>query len=100
MPSERILLAFGDLSDDAREVVGESLERLHVPFLSTLGSALTYSPKLANSVLRLALKRVSWDGSATLADRLGDNEPWLTVKQCLAEALDAVPAVVEGGSDR
>jgi hypothetical protein len=92
MPSERILLAFSDLSDDAREVVGESLERLHVPFLSSLGSALCYSPKMANMVLYSALKRVSWDGSATLTTRLGDNEPWLTVKEVLIETLGAKSA--------
>ena len=88
MPSERILAAFSDLSDDAREVVGETLERLNPPLLSSIGSALTYSPEMANMVLKCALKRVSWDGSAGLADRLGDNEPWKTVKAVLIEALD------------
>jgi hypothetical protein len=91
---ERILLAFSGLSGDAREVVADVLERTRgVPFLQALGSSLTYAtPWLAEAVLRLALKRVSWDGSAGLLDRLSDNEPWLTVKQVLAEALATTAA--------
>ena len=94
-PPARILAAFSDLQGDAREVVSETLERVNVPFLSALGSSLCHSPKLAEMVLKRALKRVSWDGSAALVDRLSDNEPWLTVKTCLAEALAAVPPAVE-----
>jgi hypothetical protein len=93
---ERILAGFSDLSADAREVVGETLERQYPPFLSALGSSLCHSPKLAQMVLKCALKRVSWDGSATLVRRLGDNEPWGTVKQVLIEALEAVPPALVG----
>jgi hypothetical protein len=96
MPSEKILLAFAGLSPDAREVVGETLERHPVPFLSSIGSALCHSPKLANMVLKCALKRVSWDGSSVLVDRLGDKPPWSVVKAVLIEALDAVPPAVVG----
>ena len=99
-PPERLLLAFSDLSADARQVVGETLERHPVPFLSALGSSLCHGPKLAEMVLKCALKRVSWDGSADLVDRLGDNEPWGTVKKVLAEALAATAAAVEGDTGK
>ena len=95
-PPQRILLAFSDLSPDAREVVGETLERHPVPFLSALGSSLCHGPKLAEMVLTCALKRVSWDGSASLIDRLSDDEPWQTVKTCVAKALAAEAVAVEG----
>jgi hypothetical protein len=88
-PEQPVLAVFSDLSPDARTVVAETLERTRgVPFLSSLGSALTYSPQVAEIVVRLALRRVKWDGSAALVGRLSDNEPWSTVRTVLAEALE------------
>jgi hypothetical protein len=100
-PAQRILAAFADLSADAREVVGESMERQHAPLISSIGSALCYTtPRLAEMVISMALKRVAWDGSTPLADRLSDNEPWRTVKEYLIEALEAAPvAQIRGGVD-
>jgi hypothetical protein len=99
-PPERILSVFSGMAPDAREILGEALELQCIPFLSSIGSSLLYPPKLANMVLKCALKRVSWDGSAVLVDRLSDNEPWLTVRTCLVEALEGPPvAQLRGGNN-
>ena len=92
LAAERILAAFAYLSDDARLVVAESLERHPAPLLKAVGSGLTYGPKLANMVIARGLFSARWNGSAVLVDRLSDNEPWLTIRTCLIEALAAVPS--------
>lgn len=98
--AERILAAFSGLSADARIVVGESLEIQPVPLLKSVGSGLCYGPKLANMVIARGLKSARWDGSAILLERLSDDQPWGTIKDCLAEALEGAPvAQLRGGND-
>jgi hypothetical protein len=89
-PAERILENFDDLSDLAREIIGEALMMQPVPFLSSLGSAVDWSSsnrKLATLVLNRALRRAPVDGSAVLLELLGDAEPWRTIRECLSEAI-------------
>ncbi len=91
-PTERVLAAFDGVSEDARTIIGESLELSPAPFLSALGSALTYGPKLATLKIGRALSAARWDGSAALLDVLSDDtEPWRTIRECLAEALSPPP---------
>jgi hypothetical protein len=85
-PAQRILAQFAGVSDDARQILGESLEMSPAPFLSSLGSALTYETEWqAQAVVNRALVRARWDGSKALLDVLSDSEPWRTVKDVLSE---------------
>jgi hypothetical protein len=97
--AERILAAFSGVSDEARQVIGESLERHPAPLLKSIGSGLCHGPKLSVMVISRGLFSARWDGSAALVDRLGDSEPWRTIRECLIDALDAVPptAVTRNG---
>jgi hypothetical protein len=97
LAAKRILVAFAGVSDDARTVIAESLERQRVPLLSAIGSGLTYGPKLSVMVISRGLFQARWDGSAILADRLSpDSEPWKTIRDALIDALDPVPLTVVG----
>jgi hypothetical protein len=88
--AERILALFDDVSESARDVIGTSLEMQSAPFLQSLGSALTYSPRLATMVLARALRTAHWEpANLALVDELGNDEPWLTIKDVLSEALGA-----------
>ncbi len=85
--ADRILAVFEPVSADARVILGEALEIQPVPFLKAVGSALTYSPRLAQMVLARALSSARWDGSDVLVGQLGDSEPWKTIRECLVDAL-------------
>lgn len=92
--AERILAQFAGVSDDARTMIGESLEIQPAPLLSAIGSALCYPPppaRLGTMVIGRAFHRVKWDGSAALVDILGDDPPWNVIRECLIEALGGVP---------
>jgi hypothetical protein len=98
--AERILAAFAGVSDDARQVIGESLEIQPVPLLKSIGSGLCHGPRLANMVIARGLFSARWDGSSVLVDRLSaDSEPWATIRECLIEALGPALVAVEEESD-
>ncbi len=92
--AQRILDAFDGVSPESRETLSEALRAEGVPFLVNLGLALAWPPKLAALVVDGALGAARWDGSAAILDRLGDSEPWATVRDALAEALEH-PEVAE-----
>lgn len=88
-PAERILAQFDGVSDEARTLIGEALELQPAPFLSALGSALTYGPKLARMKVNRALSQARWDGSEDLLEVLSeDADPWKTIRECLSEVLN------------
>jgi hypothetical protein len=96
-PAERILAAFADVSADARLVIAESLEIQPVPLLKSIGSGLTYGPKLSVMVISRGLSAARWDGSSVLIDRLSpDSEPWKTIRECLIEAIETIPLTLVG----
>ena len=88
MTAERILALFDDVSEDAREIIGESLELQSAAFLRALGSALTFSPRLATAVVTRALRTASWDRhNIQLVEHLGNDEPWRTIREVLSSAI-------------
>ena len=98
--AERILAAFAGVSDEARHVIGESLERHPAPLLKSIGSGLCHGPKLSVMVISRGLFSSRWDGSAGLVDRLSpDSEPWATIRSCLIDALEPDLAAVEAEND-
>jgi hypothetical protein len=80
---------FDDISEDAREIIGESLELQSATFLRALGSALTFSPRLATAVVTRALHTASWDPhNLQLVEHLGNDEPWRTIREVLSDAIE------------
>jgi hypothetical protein len=94
-PGRRILDAFEGVSGETRASLSEFLRSEGTPFLADLGLALQWPPNLALMLTEKALSEARWNGSSALLDRLGDGEPWRTVREALAEALAGPEACME-----
>ena len=93
-PGERICAAFGLFAPAALGLVGAELKTQPQPFLAQLGVALTETPSVpfpgvvARLRIERALHEAQWNGAGDLLEAFGDAEPWLTVRDCLNEALE------------
>jgi hypothetical protein len=74
-PAERILHVFDGVSDDASVMVGEALELQPAPLLRAVGSALTYSPRLADMVINRALRVPAGTGHRSWSTALATTSP-------------------------